>query len=127
MNGRPDGYGTFEANDWKMLTMWKNGFPEGKVISCSENNWSYFYEVERGKLNGRRIFVDESNGIRSYYEYKDGKRDGRFIRYIGGTLVEMREYKDDKRDGVYRKLDANGKLIEEGVNKNGKKIKYINY
>ena len=90
-------------------------YPNGKiykVIPYYKNN-----------LNGRRIFYYENGNIKEDYCYVNGKEQGEGkIYYNNGNIALIETYFEGKLDGPYTVYDKEGKIIQKGINKNGKKI-----
>ena len=80
----------------KVQGEWKDGHINGKAVQ----NWSGYrdeYEAKDGKYNGKLIrYYDD--GIRSQVEYKDGKHHGRRRVYSrDGVITEDAMYENDRK------------------------------
>ena len=82
---KPHGLGKWkrDGSHWTVEGEWKDGLLDGKAV---ENN----------------IFGHDE------YEAKDGKKNGKFIRYFDDGCRGWSEYKDGKYDGRHRKYNEDG-------------------
>lgn len=95
----------------------------------NDNLISYTYYGADGKLLPPIVIKNETGAVTSTYAdkkrcyegvYKNGWRDGKFIRYFpSGAVREERFYKNNLPEGVIKKYNAAGKLISEEPYFNG--------
>ncbi|GMO62984.1 MAG: hypothetical protein Ta2D_09650 [Rickettsiales bacterium] len=71
-------------------------------------------------INGKVVGYDIINKTKvTEGNYKDGKREGKFILYDKEKIASEALYKDDKRDGLSVFYYENGRKYEETFYKNG--------
>lgn len=105
----------------------KNG---DKIINCRYRNGklqgSYFNVMKHpikgkkittrtnfinGEIHGKYSVNDENSLTSETYTFKNGTRDGSYVKYVGGVLVEKGKYKSGKLDGLIKKYDNNGNFL----------------
>lgn len=81
--------------------------------------------VRRERVYGRKVgrFAQETySGTIERGRYDDkGDRAGQVIETRDGEVMATSHYVDDERNGDYRRYDAQGRVIERGVYKQGKR------
>ncbi|MAJ24635.1 MAG: hypothetical protein CMP36_03905 [Rickettsiales bacterium] len=87
----------------------------GKVVGRRRGN------IVEGQIEGEWLVYNNGQlWIKS--NYKDGKRDGEWVRYYASGQLHIKiNYKEGKTDGVYIFFNKNGTLQKKGNFKLGKK------
>ena len=65
------------------------------------------------------------DGTGDEYEAKDGKYDGKYIRYWNDGSCWKMEYKNGKEHGRYRAYSQDGTIAFDRIYKNGEEMKFI--
>ena len=118
---------TFHENGNKMA--------EGKFTNqIKDSIWHYFSDVDgvliaeenyfAGDLNGKSISYFPESGITAeLIEYKDGKKDGLFLKYFpNGKLLSEGIFINDQLEGSFTVYYSDGSIELKGDYKAGRKI-----
>ena len=120
-----NGDGVIETNYQSGKPKVKKSFKEG-VANGKYNEWNangsiritgvYLNGLKDGQWKERYFISDQDFQL---YEYKNGKKNGKFIEYLSeGTKVIEGNYKDGQKEGLWEYYFENGKLDMAGHFKN---------
>lgn len=69
---------------------------------------------EKNQRHSKWTFFSETGTELSITHYEHGIKEGHsIVKYPNGVLNYYGEYHQDKKIGIWKKYDANGKMIEE--------------
>jgi len=84
--------------------------------------YDFLHTIIPEDYTGEVFYCNEDGKVRTWCNFKDGKRDGLYRQWHdNGQLEDEGNYKGGGRDGIWRVWYWNGQQLNESNNKDGKK------
>lgn len=132
-NGQLEESGTY-ISDYERNGEWLEFYRNGNKKLEAEFKNGYFFPKNSWLENGEQTLKD-GTGTRIYEftvledclerneeEYKNYKKHGKQLTYRNGVLTLYQEMENGKENGITRAFYKNGKIKEEKIFKDGKKV-----
>jgi antitoxin component YwqK of YwqJK toxin-antitoxin module len=111
----PDGSLSFESHYENDL---QHGLESEFYFNGQKSSEQMF---DKGLLNGASKQWDIDGSLQESGQFKKGKKDGVWAKWLEGVIYLEQTYKDGQLHGLSRTYDAEGRLNEEGNYHNGVK------
>ena len=119
-NDLREGKGNYFSSDNKYIYDgdWKNDKYEGSGSLVSPIDGKYVGTFKAGLFDGKGYLIDKENNIYNG-GFKNGKKcgEGELLMINGNKYIGM--FKDNKYNGKGKLIDDKGKIIQEGIFKDG--------
>lgn len=98
-------------------------------FSCQDNNNKIIDEKNIGDVKDKQSIEYFPNGvIKSKYDYKDGKKNGKFVRYYqNSSIMEYGVFVNDELEGYVYSFSESGDTVSISKFSNGNLLEFVRY